>query len=248
MAFARLGPSQPLQYAPVGAGAGGDGGLTKRISLDTLQSSSKPGPVPAPAPTAVPAPVPAEGGGGRITAPPLQPPPGAGGGMTNTAQASPGLSYLTEKYKERLGAEPTERAVNMASSQARDVASGLAKEMEADFARRGILGTGAASQELQKRVYDPLQRQIAGQSAQIALGREGDLDRMVLGGVGLMQAPEQLALAQQGLGLQQWQAQAGHQLASQQAQAQQELARQQMAMQQQQMLSNLWSTWLNNLM
>jgi hypothetical protein len=123
--------------------------------------------------------------------------------MSNTGEASPDVRYLIDQYKQRLSNDPTQRAIDMATSQTRDTATGMAKELGSDLARRGISNSGAAAQYLTNKVYAPAQRQAAGQAAGITLGRQGQLDQLVLGGTGLMKAPQELGLQERQLGLQQ---------------------------------------------
>jgi len=152
--------------------------------------------------------------------------------------ADPNLQFQIDKYKERLGAEPTQRAIDRAASGIRDQMAGLnaGAEVTGSMTGRGQ-GYGAS------QIAEAGQRQLAAQSANIVSNRERDLDALTMAGQGLMAAPGQrsmayqqmlnqgysqnplldtanLGLAQQGLGLQAWIAQQNAQNQAAQLQAQ----------------------------
>ncbi len=172
-------------------------------------------------------------GGGFGAAPPGGPP--GSGGLTNNVDPSANLQWLQDQYKQRLGQDPTQRAMNRATSQIRDATTGLGKELGGNMARRGIAQSGIQTSG-QQALANQAQQKIAGASADIAMGRERDIDNMVMGGLPIMGAQDELGLRKQGLGLQQWQ-----------AQQQAELARQQLGLQAQgqaqQGQRDLWSMW-----
>jgi hypothetical protein len=69
------------------------------------------------------------------------------------------------------------------------------------MSRRGTLGTGVGDTFLNKRVFAPAQRQAAGAAANIAMQREQDLDRLVVGGTALAAAPGQQSIQERNLSL-----------------------------------------------
>lgn len=132
---------------------------------------------------------------------------GAGGALTNVAATSPNIQKQIERYAERLSADPTQRAIDRSNRAIADSAALMAADQKANMARRGVMGTGVGDAFLQRRVFDPAQRQAAEAATQIALGRERDLDALVLQGTGLMRTPDELAIQRQNLALQQAQLQ-----------------------------------------
>lgn len=169
----------------------------------------------------------------------------AGGGGTQTSsQISPYLLSQIGRYEDRLKADNTQRAIDRSNLGVADAAALLSADAKANQARRGILGTGAGDAWVNKRITQPAMREAAGRAADIALGRERDLDALVLGGTGLMTAPDAIALENQRLALAQ-QGQATDQaFRAQQAQQAAQLQQQQMQQQQMQMLFNLYGNML----
>jgi len=187
---------------------------------------------------------PAGGGGAAPATPPAQqttPTPG----LTNTAAMNPDLSWLSSQFKQRFSQDPTQRAMDKSTSQIRDAASGLMKEATTDAARRGVLGQGDSGilGQAKTQISDAALRAAAKSSSDIALGREGELDRLLSAGPAVLGAAPQLALQQQNLGLNQQQINQQGQLAQLSAAQQQ----QQLAMQQQQMMANLWGSYMGML-
>jgi hypothetical protein len=146
------------------------------------------------------------GGGGFGGAPPAPPggfgAPGAGGppGPPGTATATPDphLSQLWQQYQDRLSSDPTQRAIDRASQSIK--AQAQAQQNMADVAGAAA-GRGPGYRGAD--ISDAATRAQAGAAADISLGREQQLNQMVLGGLPLAMAQPQLALQQQGLGLQQ---------------------------------------------
>ena len=187
------GPSAP---APVPGAASAVGGVPGGPS----GMGGMPGLPPMPTMTQAPAPRTGGGtglGGGG----------GAGGQLTNVAATSPNIQTQIDRYAQRLSADPTQRAIDRSNRSIADSAALMASDAKANMARRGVMGTGTGDAFLQKRVFQPAQRQAAEASTQIALGRERDLDALVLGGVPLMRAPDEIALSRQNMALQQAQLQ-----------------------------------------
>lgn len=162
--------------------------------------------------------------------------PGATG-TSNTAQISPYLLSQIGRYEDRLSADTTKRAIDNSNLGIADSAALMAADAKGRMAGRGILNSGAGDAFVNKRITQPAQRQAAGAAADIALGRERDLDNLVLGGTGLMTAPDAIALDSQRLALAQ-QGQATDQ-AFRTQQAQQQAQQQQM-----QMLMSLYGSML----
>src|SRR5882757_5020880 len=130
--------------------------------------------------------------------------------LSNTAAPDPYLQEQVANLRARMGSDTTERAIGRSTTGILDAAAlGAADEGAANLASRGLVGSGAGQSFLHKRFFEPAQQAAAGAAADIALKREQDLDRLVLGGTAIMGAPGQESLANRGLGLQQWQAQTG---------------------------------------
>lgn len=184
-------------------------------------------------------------------------------------QQDPNLQFQIDKYKERLGADTTQRAINRVGGALRGQTALAQKQANQQSALQGgdVGAHGAA-------IQSGAQNRLAKASADISLGRERDLDQLTLAGQSIMSAPgqmqfaksnalnqfmlggagtalnaaqmpSQLALQQGQLGLQQYQAQnnaqnQNSQLALQQQQMQQQMAQQQMN-QYMQMLQMMYS-------
>lgn len=191
-----------------------------------------------PNPTAPGSPGGMPGTGGPLVAGPTG--GGFGAPLTNDVTPSGDLKWLQDQYKQRLGADPTQRAMNRATSQIRDATTGLGKELGGNMARRGIAQSGIQTSG-QQALANQAQQKIAGASADIAMGRERDVDAMVMGGLPIMGAQDELGLRKQGLGLQQWQAQNQAEIARQQL----GLQAQSQAQQGQQAMMSMWAQYLN---
>lgn len=131
-------------------------------------------------------------------------PAGAPAEFENTAYESPKIEEVYKLWKERLGKDPTERAINKSNLGVADMAALAASDLGGSMARRGVLGTGTGATFLQNKVFAPAQREAAGRAADIAMGREKDLDALTLAGLGIARAGEDVNLANRGLGLQQY--------------------------------------------
>lgn len=173
-------------------------------------------------------------------------------------QQDPNLQFQIDKYKERLSNDPTTRAINRVGSAVRGQSALQQKQanQQAAFSGGDVGSQGAA-------IASGAGNRLAKASADIALGRERDLDQLTIAGQGIMsapgqmqfarqnatnsfmlggagsmlnsaQAPSQLALQQGQLGLQQWQAQNNAQNQNSQLAMQQQQMQAQMAQQQMQ--------------
>lgn len=158
-------------------------------------------------------------------------------GRANTAD--PNQKFLIDKYKERLGNDETQRLEDRAAGATRDVQAAQRPMLDRAAAMSGAgPGAGAVQQS------DAAIRASAKANADIQAGRSRDIDAMVLGGQGIMNAPgqrqlsydqlatgltqanpalgiEQNKLGQGQLGLSQWVAQNNAAQSQQQLQAQQ---------------------------
>lgn len=143
----------------------------------------------------------AGGGGGAPAAPPAI--PGGGIPITNTAQNSPNIDWLQDKFKDRFNQDNTKRAIDRSNLGIADSAALMAADQQGGLARRGATGTGTADTFLNKRVFQPAQQQAAKAAADISMGRERDLDQLTLGGLPIMRAQDDINLANRGLGIQQ---------------------------------------------
>jgi len=130
--------------------------------------------------------------------------PGVGasqGGTTTTTQISPYLLSQIGRYEDRLSNDTTQRAIDRSNLGVADAAALMGADARANLAARGILNSGAGAAYVNRRITQPALRQAAQQAANISLGRERDLDALVLGGTGLMTAPDAVALENQRLAL-----------------------------------------------
>jgi len=140
------------------------------------------------------------GGGSSGGSLPGMPP----GPISNRTQTDPNSQWLIEQIKQRTaGQGPTQQAMDIAGSQIRDYGEGFSKQISEDAARRGISGSGAEAQ-LQGNLARDLQKQVAGSSSKIALQRQQDIDRMLLGSGGIFAQPAQLAQGDRELALRQY--------------------------------------------
>jgi hypothetical protein len=133
----------------------------------------------------------------------VEPGQGSGSGTTNTAEPSPFVQEHIQNYRNRLSEDNTKRAIDKSNLGIADSAALMAADAKAGMSRRGVQGTDTGAAFLQKRVFEPAQRAAAGQAANIALQRERDLDNLVLGGTGIMRLPDEIALANRGMNLDQ---------------------------------------------
>jgi hypothetical protein len=118
------------------------------------------------------------------------------GGNVATATPDPHLTQLWQQYQDRLSSDPTQRAIDRAQQSIK--AQGQAQQNMADVAGAAA-GRGPGYRGAD--ISDAALRAGAGAAADISLGREQQLNQMVLGGLPLATAQPQLALQQQQLGL-----------------------------------------------
>jgi hypothetical protein len=101
-------------------------------------------------------------------------------------QQDQNLEWQINQYKSRLGEGPTTRAIERSASAVRDMMAGQMEDAATQGARQGRgQGFGASG------LAESGQRAQAGAAANIALGREGQLDALTLGGQQIMAAPGQ---------------------------------------------------------
>ena len=175
-------------------------------------------------------------GGGSTSAPTSYTVASGGNTAVNTAAPDPLLSSAIKTFQDRAKADNTKRATDKVFSGAKSAAAGLNNDLDAQMARRGIGGSGLDARA-RTQVSEAAARAAAGGAANIQLGQQDRLDRLAQAGAGIAAMPAQLALQQQGLGIQQMSLQ--NQAQNQQAQ----LAMQQQAAQQQQMQN--WLALMN---
>lgn len=144
--------------------------------------------------------------------------------MNISAQQNPQLAALqgdAARLRGNLAANTDQDAV-LAMQRQRDDISGMAKEFGEGAAQRGLLGTGAAQQDLMKKVIEPGQQALAQTSAQMASeGRNRQLAALQ-GEAGMAGEQARLMQAQQNFGLQSWEARNAANLSAAQLQAQQQ--------------------------
>lgn len=105
-------------------------------------------------------------------------------------QQDQNLQWQVDQYKSRLGEGPTTRAIERSASAVRDMLAGQMEDAATQGAQQGRgQGFGASG------LGESAQRAQAGAAANIALGREGQLDALTLGGQQIMAAPGQRQLA-----------------------------------------------------
>lgn len=111
--------------------------------------------------------------------------------------ADPRLTSLYDQYQSRLGADPTKRAIGRATLANADMATGQKQAYQEALAAQGKSGTGAGA-DVSGRFDEAARRRSSGAAADISLGREGQLDALTLGGLGIAGAQSQLNLARSG--------------------------------------------------
>ena len=157
--------------------------------------------------------------------------------LTITAAPSPDMAAATEAWKKRMAeskaaldarmsSDTTGRAMDRVATQARDLAAGMGAQADIKGAQTGR-GPGYAAGS----IGEAAQRYAAKGGADVALGREGQLDTLALGSQNSLNSlygqnpyaqTAQLGLAQQGLGLDAWKAQQDAALRQQQLNQQQQ--------------------------
>lgn len=162
--------------------------------------------------------------------------------LTNRAETSPELRAHLANYQSRLTADPTQRAIDRATSAARDAGAALKGGAKEDLSRRGILDSGIRDSTLGK-IDAATVAAIGRGSADIAMGREKDLDALVMGGTPLVTSPQQLSLAERGLGLEQYKTQQAGDIARLNATVARETAAQNAFLGQQNNMLNLWQLY-----
>lgn len=148
---------------------------------------------------------------------------GAGGygyssAFTNTAQRNPDLDYAINGLKERLGADTTGRAIDVAGGRLRDLGEGQKSAAATSRSARGVSGTGVDAYDA-NRIDAGTQRAVAGAATDISLGREAQKDSILgqIAGVGASQAG--INQADRNLAVQQWQTDQANQRAREAAAA-----------------------------
>lgn len=106
--------------------------------------------------------------------------------LQKAGAGDPLLNEEVQNFRNRLSADTTARATSRASNAITD-ATAAAKQAARE--RAAAQGTGASMEPVLAAMDEKSQRAKAGAAADIALGREGQLDQLVLGGAGIMGAP-----------------------------------------------------------
>lgn len=165
---------------------------------------------------------------------------GDGNTAVNTAAADPLLQSAIKTFQDRAKADNTKRATDRVFGAAKGGAAALNNDLDAQMARRGIGGSGLDARA-RTQVSEAAARAAAGGAANIQLGQQDRLDRLAQAGTQVAMMPANLALQQQGLGIQQLSLQ--NQAQNQQAQLAMQQQAQQQAQQQQQMQN--WLALMN---
>lgn len=141
---------------------------------------------------------------------------------TNNVQADPYLTENIDWIRERRDASNVQNQKARAFGDIDTLSKAQGKSIESQLARRGMGGSGAGI-EAQAGATDAAARAKVRAGMDIDQAEQGRQDALALGASGIMKAPSQYALGQQGLNLQQMQANQGQQnwLAQFQAQQQQ---------------------------
>jgi len=126
-------------------------------------------------------------------------------GSTTTTQVSPYLTSQIKRYEDRFKSDPTENAIRRSTQGTMDAAALATADAKGSLSSRGVLGTGIGATFNAKHFTQPAIAQASKSAADIALGREGQLDNLVLGGTGLMTAPDTIAMGNRGQGMAQQQ-------------------------------------------
>ncbi len=163
-------------------------------------------------------------GGGRSKATALAAPPTLVPTMTNTSAPPPQMTQSlnqinqrTEELKQsetkpnqllqeqvgnlrsRISEGPSQRAADFANSDINARAQAAKQALKVNMARRGIAAGSGVASKLESNIDDQARRDAARSTAGIALGRERDVDNLVLGGQGIMGAPNQNELARMSM-------------------------------------------------
>jgi len=109
----------------------------------------------------------------------------------------PRLTQQYNQYQSRLSSDTTNRAIGRATLANADIAAGQKANYAEQASARGLSDTGAAS-DVADRANEAARRRSAGAAADISLGREGQLDALTLGGLGIAGAQSNLNLARSG--------------------------------------------------
>lgn len=110
----------------------------------------------------------------------------------------PNLAWGLQQLKDRMGPGATQRAIDIASQNIDANAAGQRQMLSENLARRGMGGAGVEAEGLQK-ITEDAQRQRAGVAANVSLGRERDIDQLLLGGQNMIGAQGQYGLQRQGM-------------------------------------------------
>lgn len=143
---------------------------------------------------------------------------------TNEGAVPDYLMGAVKRLEGRSDASNTARAIDKSNAGIADSAALLAKDAKANMGSRGVMGTGVGNAYLQKNVFQPAQRMAAKGASDISQGEQTRLDNLALGGTAVLTAPSQIALANQGLNLQQQGQQQNFALQQQQLKMQQDEA------------------------
>lgn len=139
-------------------------------------------------------------------------PPGRQGGgqpidLSSYAQDDPRMVEAYGLLKGRMGEDNSKRAIDKAVMGTMDAAALGAKDLGANMARRGISGTGTGATFLNRNVFQPAQREAAGQAASISLAEQDRQDRLAQSLQGPAAGIAGQNLANRNFGLSTWQAQ-----------------------------------------
>lgn len=118
------------------------------------------------------------------------------GAIGATPGADPLLDEQVNNYRDRLSADTTQRSVDKANLTIGDAAAGASQ-----VAKERAAAMGGGEEAAGARIDDAKLRAQAASTSGIQLGREAQLDALVLGGQGLMGAPGQREITLRGQNL-----------------------------------------------
>lgn len=119
--------------------------------------------------------------------------------MGREGQTDQNLQTQVNRLGQRLSTDTTQRAQDFAAQDIGARSRAAAEGQQEDLVRRGVRGDTGMAAELNTRLREKGLQESARSAAGIALGREAQLDQLVLGGQGIMAAPGQMALAREGM-------------------------------------------------
>lgn len=160
-------------------------------------------PSSAPAPAAAPAAAPALPPAPTVSSAPTPMPD-----FTSSAQTDPNLQAYLSRVTSRLDnpGESTGRAIDIATGKIRDAHEGRRAALKGLMSQRGVLNSSSIPELTEANLMESEAGDVSSAATSIALGREHDMDALLLGSAGAFQAPGAASRADRAFGLEAWQA------------------------------------------